>query len=142
MVAQGRGWIVSPNLIGHGARAGKGRRAASIAKARRGQRVTGVAKARRGQRVAGGGRRVTSLMGAGSETNTNPVNQEFGPHSKGCPTSPLSSSEQEDVRDAGHSAFSEDLSKFRKLKDEVVRNTQSYIRRCSYRYLPHSWPRP
>ena len=34
-----------------------------------------------------------------------------------------------DLRDAGHSAFSNDLSKFRKLKDEVVKNTQSYIRR-------------
>ena len=36
---------------------------------------------------------------------------------------------QKDMRDAGHSAFSNDLSKFRKLKDEVVKNTQSYIRR-------------
>ena len=36
---------------------------------------------------------------------------------------------QKDMRDAGHSAFSNDLSKFRKLKDEVVKNAQSYIRR-------------
>ena len=38
---------------------------------------------------------------------------------------------QKDMRDAGHSAFSNDLSKFRKLKDEVVKNAQSYIRRCA-----------
>ena len=36
---------------------------------------------------------------------------------------------QKDMRDAGHSAFSNDLSKFRKLKDKVVKNAQSYIRR-------------
>ena len=36
---------------------------------------------------------------------------------------------QKDMRDVGHSAFSNDLSKFRKLKDEVVKNAQSYIRR-------------
>ena len=36
---------------------------------------------------------------------------------------------QKDMRDAGHSAFSNDLLKFRKLKDEVVKNAQSYIRR-------------
>ena len=36
---------------------------------------------------------------------------------------------QKDMRDARHSAFSNDLSKFRKLKDEVVKNAQSYIRR-------------
>ena len=36
---------------------------------------------------------------------------------------------QKDMRDAGHSAFSNDLFKFRKLKDEVVKNSQSYIRR-------------
>ena len=33
------------------------------------------------------------------------------------------------MRDAWHSTFSNDLSKFRKLKDEVVKNAQSYIRR-------------
>ena len=38
---------------------------------------------------------------------------------------------QKDMQDAGHSAFSNDLSKFRKLKDEVVKNAQSYIRRRS-----------
>ena len=36
---------------------------------------------------------------------------------------------QKDMRDAGHSAFSNDLLKFWKLKDEVVKNAQSYIRR-------------
>ena len=36
---------------------------------------------------------------------------------------------QKDMRDAGHSAFSNDLSKFQKLKDEVIKNAQSYIRR-------------
>ena len=33
------------------------------------------------------------------------------------------------MRDTGHSVFSNDLSKFRKLKDEVVKKDQSYIRR-------------
>ena len=36
---------------------------------------------------------------------------------------------QKDVRGAGHSVPSNDLSKFLKLKDEVVKNAQSYIRR-------------
>ena len=38
---------------------------------------------------------------------------------------------QKDMQDAGYSAFSNDLLKFRKLKDEVVKNAQSYIRRCA-----------
>ena len=38
-------------------------------------------------------------------------------------------SSAQDVQDAGHSAFSNDLFKFRKLKDEVMNNSQSYIRR-------------
>ena len=45
------------------------------------------------------------------------------------PGQPPSRAAQKDMRDAGHSAFSNDLFKFRKLKDEVVKNTQSYIRR-------------
>ena len=36
---------------------------------------------------------------------------------------------QKDMRDAGHSVFSNDLFKFQKLKDEVIKNAQSYIRR-------------
>ena len=36
---------------------------------------------------------------------------------------------QKEVRGAGHSAPSNDLSKFLKLKDEVIKNAQSYIRR-------------
>ena len=39
------------------------------------------------------------------------------------------STAQKDARGAGHSALSNDLSKFLKLKDEVVKNAQSYIRR-------------
>ena len=39
------------------------------------------------------------------------------------------STTQKDARGAGHSAPSNDLSKFLKLKDEVVKNAQSYIRR-------------
>ena len=39
------------------------------------------------------------------------------------------STAQKDARGAGHSALSNDLSKFLKLKDEVMKNTQSYIRR-------------
>ena len=39
------------------------------------------------------------------------------------------STAQKDVRGTGHSAPSNDLSKFLKLKDEVVKNAQSYIRR-------------
>ena len=38
---------------------------------------------------------------------------------------------QKDMRDAGYLAFSNDLSKFQKLKDEVIKNVQSYIRRCA-----------
>ena len=45
------------------------------------------------------------------------------------PDQSQSSTAQKDMRDAGRSAFSNDLSKFLKLKDEVVKNTQSYIRR-------------
>ena len=41
------------------------------------------------------------------------------------------STAQKDVQGAGHSALSNDLSKFLKLKDEVVKNAQSYIRRCA-----------
>ena len=66
-VAQGQGWIASRNLIGH------------VAKVGRGQRVAGRVKA--GSTVRVGGRRVTSVMGAGSEINMNPVGQEFGRHS-------------------------------------------------------------
>ena len=40
-----------------------------------------------------------------------------------------SSTAQKDVRGTRHSVFSNDLSKFRKLKDKVVKNAQSYIRR-------------
>ena len=39
------------------------------------------------------------------------------------------STTQKDVRSTGHSAPSNDLSKFLKLKEEVVKNAQSYIRR-------------
>ena len=39
------------------------------------------------------------------------------------------STAQKDIWSAGHSALSNDLSKFLKLKDEVVKNAQSYIRR-------------
>ena len=39
------------------------------------------------------------------------------------------STAQKDVWRTGHSALSNDLSKFLKLKDEVVKNAQSYIRR-------------
>ena len=52
------------------------------------------------------------------------------------------STAQKDVRGTGHSAPSNDLSKFLKLKDEVVKNAQSYIRKACYRYFPHSQPRP
>ena len=45
------------------------------------------------------------------------------------PGQSLSRTAQKDMRDAGHSAFSNDLFKFRKLKDEVIKNAQSYIRR-------------
>ena len=45
------------------------------------------------------------------------------------PSQSLGRTTQKDMRDAGHSAFSNDLFKFRKLKDEVVKNAQSYIRR-------------
>ena len=41
------------------------------------------------------------------------------------------STAQKDVRGARHLALSNDLSKILKLKDEVVKNAQSYIRRCA-----------
>ena len=41
------------------------------------------------------------------------------------------STAQKDVWGTGHSAPSNDLSKFLKLKDKVVKNAQSYIRRCA-----------
>ena len=71
------------------------------------------------------------MMGAESEIDTNLVGQEFGRHNKSgkCPVNPQAGPTQKDMRGAGHSAFSNDLFKFRKLKDEVVKNTQSYIRR-------------
>ena len=77
MVTRGQGWITSRNLIGHVAKVGKGRRVAGRVKAGNAVRVEG-------------GRRVASVMGVGSETNTNPVDQEFGHHSvnERCPTSP------------------------------------------------------
>ena len=76
MVARGQGWIASRNLIRH------------VAKVGRGRRVAGGVKA--GSAVRVGGRRVTRVMGAGSEINTNPVDQEFGRHSMNerCPISP------------------------------------------------------
>ena len=45
------------------------------------------------------------------------------------PDQSLGRTAQKDVRDTGHSAFSNDLKKFQKLKDEVIKNAQSYIRR-------------
>ena len=50
-------------------------------------------------------------------------------HEREMPNQSPSRTTQKDMRDAGHSAFSNDLSKFWKLKDEVVKNAQSYIRR-------------
>ena len=48
---------------------------------------------------------------------------------RGMPDLSPRSTAQKDVRGAGHSALSNDLSKFLKLKNEVVKNAQSYIRR-------------
>ena len=45
------------------------------------------------------------------------------------PDQSLSRTAQKDMRDTRYSAFSNDLSKFWKLKDEVMKNAQSYIRR-------------
>ena len=45
------------------------------------------------------------------------------------PDQPPSSSAQKDLRDTEPPAFPDDLLKFHKLKDEVVKNAQSYIRR-------------
>ena len=118
MVTRGQGRIASRNLIGH------------VAKVERGQRVAGGVKAGSAVRVEGG-RRVASMMGVGSMINTNTVDQEFGHHSMNerCPDQSPRSTAQKDVRGAGHSVLSNDLSKFLKLKDEIVKNAQSYIRR-------------
>ena len=50
-------------------------------------------------------------------------------HEREVPDRSPRSTAQKDVRGAGHSVPSNDLSKFLKLKDEVIKNTQSYIRR-------------
>ena len=50
-------------------------------------------------------------------------------HEREVPNRSPRSTTQKDVRGAGHSALSNDLSKFLKLKDEVLKNAQSYIRR-------------
>ena len=50
-------------------------------------------------------------------------------HEREVPDRSLRRTAQKDVQGAGHSAPSNDLSKFLKLKDEVVKNAQSYIRR-------------
>ena len=122
VVAQGQGWISSWNLIRH------------VAKVERGRRVAGGVKAGSAVRVEGG-QRVASVMGVGSVINTNHVDQEFGGHSMNerCPIGPQGVPPRRTYRvpGTGHSAPSNDLSKFLKLKDEVVKNAQSYIRRCA-----------
>ena len=52
-------------------------------------------------------------------------------HEREVPNRSPRSTAQKDVRGTGHSAPLNDLSKFLKLKDEVVKNAQSYIRRCA-----------
>ena len=47
------------------------------------------------------------------------------------PNQSPSSTAEKDIRHARHSVPSNDLSKFLKLKNEVVRNAQSYIRGCA-----------
>ena len=119
VVAREQRWIASRNSTGHAAKVGKG------------QRVAGEVKAANTVRV--GGRRVTSVMGAESKIDTNLIGQEFGRHKKSrkCPVNPREGPPKRTCGtwDAGHSAFSNDLFKFQKLKDEVVKNAQSYIRR-------------
>ena len=56
------------------------------------------------------------------------------------PNRSLRSTAQKDVRGAGHSAPLNDLSKFLKLKDEVVKNAQSYIRRHATIIFRHLSP--
>ena len=67
-------------------------------------------------------------MGAGSETNMNPVDQEFGPHSEGCPTSPRVVACKRMCETPGTRRSQRTCPK---LKDEVVKNAQLYIRRCA-----------
>ena len=100
-----------------------------VAKVEGGRRVTGGVKAGSAVRV-GGGQRVASVMGVGSVINTNPVDQEC-PRCPEVPDRSPKSTAQKDVWGARHSVPSNDLSKFLKLKDEVVKNAQSYIRRCA-----------
>ena len=50
-------------------------------------------------------------------------------HEREAPDRSPKSTAQKDVQGAGHSVPSNDLSKFLKLKDKVVKNAQSYIRR-------------
>ena len=66
------------------------------------------------------------MTGAESEIDTNRRPGVWSSQQeREMPGQSLSRTAQKDMRDAGHSAFSNDLSKFRKLKDEVVKNTQS-----------------
>ena len=119
MVAQEQGWIASRNSTGH------------EAKVRKGRRVTGGVKA--GSAVRVGGRRVTSVTGAESEIDTNLIGQEFGRHSQSgkCPVSPRAEPLKRTCETPGtrRSQMTCPNSGSWKLKDEVVKNAQSYIRR-------------
>ena len=117
MAAREQGSTARRSSTGHAVKVGKG------------QRVTSKAKAADAVKV--GGKRVTGVKGTESEIDTNLVGQEFGRHNESgkCLDNPRAKPPKKDMRDAGHSAFSNDLLKFRKLKDEVVKNAQSYIRR-------------
>ena len=118
MVTREQGWIASQNLIGH------------IAKVERGRRVAGGVKAGSAVKVERG-RSVASVMGAGSMISTNPIDQEFGCHSvnERCLISPRGVPHKRTYEAPGTRRSQMILSKFLKLKDEVVKNVQSYIRR-------------
>ena len=68
------------------------------------------------------------MMRVGGMIKTNPVRPGVWPSREVPDRSPRSTA-QKDVLGAGHSAPLNDLSKFLKLKDEVIKNAQSYIRR-------------
>ena len=115
-VTQGQGWIASRNLIGHVAKVGRGRRVAGRVKA-------GSRKSRRSK---------SHKRDGGRERDKHEPRKPgvwSSQHEREMPDQSPSRTAQKDMQDAGHSAFSNDLSKFWKLKDEVVKNAQSYIRR-------------
>ena len=129
VVTQGQGWIASRNLIRHVAKVGKGRR------------VTGGVKA--GSAVRVGGRRVTSVMGAGSQINMNLVGQEFGHHSENgkCPISPRAGPLKRTCETPG-TRRSQMTCPIPEAEGRGRKECPIIHQKACHRYFPHSQLRP